>query len=104
MTTGTIEEKVFQRQLSKEGLQTVVNNESKGAALVSSEDLRDLFTLRSETVSDTYDSICCGDDEEKENEPKPDDSGLLKTQVDLCLMPRSSCGEMVFAEDTPSFC
>lgn len=26
---------------------------------MSAEELRDLFTLRSETRSDTYDSICC---------------------------------------------
>jgi len=71
---------VFQRQLSKEGLQTVVNNSSKpddgasgsgggggadgasiGANLMSAEELRDLFTLRQHTLSDTYDSMC-GDD------------------------------------------
>ncbi len=71
---------MFQRQLSKEGLQTVVNNSSKpddgasgsgggggadgasiGANLMSAEELRDLFTLRQHTLSDTYDSMC-GDD------------------------------------------
>ncbi|KAK9834193.1 hypothetical protein WJX81_007238 [Elliptochloris bilobata] len=79
LATGTIEEKVFQRQLSKEGLQTVVNNSGKagdasgsggGAAaesagmsanLMSAEELRDLFSLRQHTLSDTYDSMC-GDD------------------------------------------
>ena len=41
LSTGTIEEKVYQRQLSKEGLQTVVNSEAKGgSAVMSSEELR----------------------------------------------------------------
>jgi hypothetical protein len=76
---GSLRRQVFQRQLSKEGLQTVVNNSSKpddgaggsgggaadgasiGANLMSAEELRDLFTLRQHTLSDTYDSMC-GDD------------------------------------------
>ena len=92
LTTGSIEEKVYQRQLSKEGLQTVVNSNSDskgGAALMSAEELRDLFTLRDATPSDTYDSMCTGssaeDDSEKENE-QPPPNRLLKTQV-----PSSAC-------------
>jgi DNA repair and recombination RAD54-like protein len=34
LTTGTIEEKVYQRQLSKEGLQSVVNNGNEGSTKV----------------------------------------------------------------------
>ncbi len=68
---------MYQRQLSKEGLQSLVNNAAggggvggaaagEGAAadaapditIMSSEDLRDLFTLRMDTLSDTYDSMC----------------------------------------------
>lgn len=75
---------MYQRQLSKEGLQNVVNSESKGgAALMSSEDLRDLFTLRGTTLSDTYDSMCCSDTEEdsqKENE-QPEVGCEIKQQV-----------------------
>ena len=42
LSTGTIEENVYQRQLSKEGLQTVVNSDEKGggSAVMSSEELR----------------------------------------------------------------
>ena len=61
---------VYQRQLSKEGLQALVNNAAGGGAvgsaaedeapavaaggpnIQSAEDLRDLFTLRSSTLSD----------------------------------------------------
>lgn len=78
MTTGTIEEKVYQRQLSKEGLQTVVdsgngssgngnksgsggggnnNKSSNGEAPMSLEELRDLFSYDPDTLSSTYDHI-----------------------------------------------
>ena len=59
---------MFQRQLSKEGLQAVVNGgeAEKGGGGWSSEDLRDLFTLRQDTASDTYDSRC--------KSPEPEDA------------------------------
>jgi DNA repair and recombination RAD54-like protein len=76
LTTGTIEEKVFQRQLSKEGLADVLGGAASDS-LVSMEDLRKLFELNSETLSDTHDTTHCncyptGD---KENE-LPRDSGV----------------------------
>lgn len=64
LTTGTIEEKIFQRQLSKEGLQQVVDTSASaksgasGNNLMSSEELRDLFTYDEQTVSSTYDAVC----------------------------------------------
>lgn len=81
LSTGTIEEKMYKRQLSKEGLKTVVNNESKGgSSLWSSEDLRDIFTLRTATVSDTYDTLCCNSDDEseKENDSPQEKSGKIR--------------------------
>ena len=56
VTTGTIEEKIFQRQLSKEGLQNVVEDKEEANSL-SSKDLRDLFSLREGTVSDTLEKV-----------------------------------------------
>ena len=89
LSTGTIEEKVYQRQLSKEGLQNVVNSESKGgSAPMSAEELRDLFTLRDHTMSDTYDSMCCPsseDDSQTEN-ALPAADAHLRAQV--------SCGSL----------
>lgn len=69
---------MFQRQLAKEGLQQVVNNTAAAAsagsdagdgagiaaAAMSMEDLRDLFTLRLHTASDTFDSMCNADSDE----------------------------------------
>ena len=75
LSAGTIEEKVFQRQINKEGLQQVVDNASAAASggkrgggaggvaaggntsLLSQEQLRELFSLQ-KTASDTYDLIC----------------------------------------------
>ncbi|KAF3681227.1 Protein CHROMATIN REMODELING 25 [Capsicum annuum] len=49
LSTGTIEEKVYQRQMSKEGLQKVIQQEQTDSDIqgnfLSAEDLRDLFTF-----------------------------------------------------------
>jgi hypothetical protein len=68
VTTGTVEEKILQRQLSKEGLQSIVSASSDRRAEQSrfaSAELRDLFSLRLSRPgeplhSDTYDLICGG--------------------------------------------
>ena len=71
LATGTVEEKIFQRQLSKEGLQSVVDDKDQVNAL-STKDLRNLFKLRAGTPSDTHDKLRCerceiiNDDEELE--------------------------------------
>lgn len=44
MATGTVEEKIFQRQLSKEGLQSVVDDKQQVNEL-SSKDLKNLFKV-----------------------------------------------------------
>lgn len=61
VSTGTIEEKIYQRQINKEGLQQVVNNDTDKQAsnALSSNDLRDLFMLNLETSSDTHDNLDC---------------------------------------------
>ena len=61
LATGSIEEKVFQRQLSKESLQNVVNGEGVlEQASMSKEELRKLFTLDGDTASDTHDNLAGG--------------------------------------------
>ncbi|CAN6466682.1 unnamed protein product [Victoria cruziana] len=64
LTAGTIEEKVYQRQMSKEGLQKVIQQErleSLGlqANLLSSEDLRDLFSLHANISSEIHENMNC---------------------------------------------
>ncbi len=58
LATGTVEEKIFQRQLSKEGLQSVVDDKEQVNTL-STKDLRNLFKLRTGTPSDTHDKLKC---------------------------------------------
>jgi len=59
--TGTIEEKIFQRQAHKKALSScVVDNEDDVARHFSLEDLRKLFELNEETDSDTHDRLTVG--------------------------------------------
>ena len=45
--------------MSKEGLQSVIGAGTTDQADVSTEDLRDLFSLRGDTISDTHDTLNC---------------------------------------------
>ena len=58
MSTGSIEEKIIQRQLSKEGLADIVDDREQ-VNQFSTDDLRDLFSLRGDTASDTHDTLRC---------------------------------------------
>jgi len=61
LTTGTIEEKIYQRQISKEGLAGVLGGSTADAALTKDE-LKDLFKLDSRALehpSDTHSSLEC---------------------------------------------
>ena len=69
---------VFQRQMSKEGLQAVVNGNDAAGGGWSSEMLRDLFTLRQDTASDTYDSRC---------RPADDDSMEIEDATAQAVVP-----------------
>ena len=82
LATGALDEKIWQRQCSKEGLKCVVDGAAGAAApdaapvsdlgaggggadsaLLSVEELRDLFTLRDATPSDTLDALLAAEDE-----------------------------------------
>ncbi|GMH53330.1 hypothetical protein TL16_g01427, partial [Triparma laevis f. inornata] len=58
LTAGSVEEKIYQRQLSKEGLQSIVDDKEQVNEL-SSKDLKNLFKLRPDTPSDTHDKLQC---------------------------------------------
>ncbi|KAM6968402.1 DNA repair and recombination protein RAD54B [Aplochiton taeniatus] len=60
LTAGTIEERIFQRQVSKQGLSGTVVDLGKGAehTSFSSNELRDLFSL-TDTQSLTHDLLDC---------------------------------------------
>lgn len=62
LSTGTIDEKIYQRQMSKEALGNAILRDEDGAeeaSAFSKEDLRDIFSLNSGTVSDTHDLLQC---------------------------------------------
>lgn len=64
LATGSIEEKIFQRQLNKEGLKSLVLSNDRDSAdatttTMSSEYLRQLFNYANTTRSDTHDALQC---------------------------------------------
>ena len=61
LCTGTIEEKIFQRQVAKLSLaDSVVAGDADAVPDFSLKDLRDIFTYRGEeSVSDTHDLLAC---------------------------------------------
>ncbi|KAI6045738.1 DNA repair protein, SNF2 family [Pisolithus marmoratus] len=60
ISTGTIEEKIFQRQASKQALSSAVVDEKEDTERhFSIEALRQLFTFNEETVCDTHDTFKC---------------------------------------------
>ncbi|KAM4895570.1 DNA repair and recombination protein RAD54-like [Sylvia borin] len=60
LSTGTIEEKIFQRQTHKKALSScVVDEEQDVERHFSLGELKELFTLNESTTSDTHDKIKC---------------------------------------------
>ncbi|XP_039015283.1 LOW QUALITY PROTEIN: protein CHROMATIN REMODELING 25-like [Hibiscus syriacus] len=64
LSTGTIEEKVYQRQMSKEGLQKVIQQDQIDSDMgqgnvFSTEDLRDLFTFYDSVRSEIHEKMNC---------------------------------------------
>lgn len=60
LTTGTIEEKIYQRQISKASLsESVVDLNHLGSLKLTTAELKNLFTLTTDTVSLTHDLLNC---------------------------------------------
>ena len=60
LSTGTIEEKIFQRQTHKRALSScVVDNEEEVERHFSLCELKELFRLEEKTLSDTHDKLHC---------------------------------------------
>eukprot|EP01029_Cantina_marsupialis_P009077 TRINITY_DN212664_c0_g2_i3.p1 TRINITY_DN212664_c0_g2~~TRINITY_DN212664_c0_g2_i3.p1 ORF type:complete len:694 (+),score=181.96 TRINITY_DN212664_c0_g2_i3:706-2787(+) len=94
---GTIDEKIYQRQLSKEGLANVVDDDQPDLNKFSRNELRDLFKVDFETESETHEKYCnkcykshskieeedgVEEDEEFDLE-NPDDLGLAKMDQNI---------------------
>lgn len=61
LSTGTIEEKILQRQMTKQGLGNALDASTAGtgSAHFSLEELRALFRLKEGTASETHDLLGC---------------------------------------------
>ncbi|CAZ80866.1 unnamed protein product [Tuber melanosporum] len=59
LTTGCFDEKIYQRQLTKIGLADSVMDQKATASSFTLEELRDLFSLDTETNCLTHDLLCC---------------------------------------------
>ena len=60
LATGSIEEKIFQRQVTKEGLASLVMEEDiAGESAIAQDDTRRLFEFQEDTCSDTHDMLHC---------------------------------------------
>ncbi|KAJ9464471.1 DNA repair protein rhp54 [Diplonema papillatum] len=60
LTTGTIEEKVYQRQVSKQGLSAnVMDATDSSKQHFTNSDLKSLFTLKGDTLCETHELLGC---------------------------------------------
>ena len=60
ISTGTIEEKIFQRQASKQALSScVVDDKQDTERHFSGDELRQLFLFKEHTLSETHDTFKC---------------------------------------------
>ncbi|CAG2195639.1 RAD54B [Mytilus edulis] len=67
MARGTIEEKIYQRQISKQSLSgAVMDSKSKNDVQFSLDDLKDLFSLNERTDCDTHELLSCDCQESRE--------------------------------------
>ncbi|GMF24978.1 unnamed protein product [Phytophthora fragariaefolia] len=82
LATGTLEEKIFQRQLSKEGLQNIVDDKEEVNSL-SSKDLKRLFVFRKDTLSDTHDQLKCDRCQWRGDDAASNDSTVLPEVISI---------------------
>ncbi|CAI8587210.1 unnamed protein product [Vicia faba] len=83
LSAGTIEEKVYQRQMSKEGLQKVIQREQNDSVaaqgnFLSTEDLRNLFTFDENVKSEIHENMRCSRCQTYDG---PKDTDVLSTMI-----------------------
>ncbi|KAI5820395.1 SNF2 family N-terminal domain-containing protein [Pyronema omphalodes] len=59
LTTGCIDEKIFQRQITKQGLADSVMDNKSSSSVFTQAELRDIFSLDEETECQTHDLLEC---------------------------------------------
>ncbi|VDN05600.1 unnamed protein product [Thelazia callipaeda] len=111
LATGSIEEKMFQRQAHKKALSScVVDEVSNVARHFSKDQLRHLFNLKTDVASDTHDSLKCDRcvngiefrEPQEESDTNSDLSQWYHVQKDLRKVPDQvlkriyDCGDITF--------
>lgn len=99
LATGTVEEKIFQRQLSKEGLQSVVDDKDQVNTL-STKDLKNLFKFRQGTPSDTHDKLKCERCKIIVDDAEAEAAKVLPKKLAAC---RELLEQLMKMEDSASF-
>lgn len=99
LAAGSVEEKIFQRQLSKEGLQSIVDDKEQVNTL-SSKDLRNLFKLRDGTPSDTHDKLSCKRCKIMQDNSDETDKMVLPKRLQAC---KELMGIIMEQEDASHF-
>ena len=59
LTTGTIDEKIYQRQIAKQALAQSIVDDQSATRRFSKEDLKDIFSLNLRSISDTHELMGC---------------------------------------------
>ncbi|XP_052572765.1 DNA repair and recombination protein RAD54B isoform X1 [Peromyscus californicus insignis] len=92
LTTGTIEEKIYQRQISKQGLSGAVVDLAKSSEHIqfSVEELKDLFTLHENSPCVTHDLLECECTEEKDHTDDTLDTSVTSRPCQLGPQHRKS--------------
>lgn len=90
MSTCTIEEKIIQRQLSKEGLQNIVEDKEQ-VNTFSTDELKALFSRRTDSRSDTHDTLRC----KRCSNVKPLDSTHLTVNREFTVSHKNECSEFI---------
>lgn len=86
LSTGTIEEKVYQRQVSKQGLSAnVVDMQEDSKQHFTLDELKSLFSFKADTLSETHDLLRC--DEQCPVEAAKRKKQLMANQADGIFPP-----------------
>lgn len=97
LTTGCFDEKIFQRQITKQGLADSVVDNKAGPSAFTQKELRDLFSLDVNTECQTHDLLACScegkgyiaepivpaimDSDDDDDDALPEFPGLMKAST-----------------------
>uniref|UniRef100_A0A0F7Z6P9 DNA repair and recombination protein RAD54B n=1 Tax=Crotalus adamanteus TaxID=8729 RepID=A0A0F7Z6P9_CROAD len=97
LTTGTIEEKIYQRQISKQALSGAVVDFSKGSEHIrfSVEELRNLFALHEDSNCVTHDLLECNCMGKKDNQGCPVIQDYQSSQSDVKVKKSLSMSQLM---------